>query len=115
MNALFDKHGDDQEFGNRLLSDHDRHAGEVVVDWTASQLCSTRAVSPPVHVDVEKRNFRAECPSTVKQWYPTDLGPNHCDIKLEIHVWDRRRDITGCPSAPAGRATYCTPGRPPEC
>ena len=40
-NALFDAHGDDPEFGYRLLADEAREVGQSMADRTAWSLCSS--------------------------------------------------------------------------
>lgn len=42
-NALFDAHQDDPEFGDRLLADEARQAGEAMADRTAWRICRDNA------------------------------------------------------------------------
>lgn len=66
-NALFDAHGDDPEFGHRLLADEARDAGQAMTDRTAWRICAAngwwsafgkkrgkngRKPGPPVHDDL---------------------------------------------------------------
>jgi putative transposase len=65
--ALFHAHGDDPEFGHRLLADEARDAGETMSDRTAWRICAAhewwssfgkkrgkngRKPGPPVHDDL---------------------------------------------------------------
>jgi putative transposase len=93
-NALFRAHGDDPEFGHRLLADEARDAGEAMADRTAWRICATngwwsafgkkrgkngRKPGPPVHDDLctvtdetgrVRHEFTAEKPN---QLWLTDI------------------------------------------
>lgn len=73
--ALADAHGDEPEFGYRLLADDARAAGFPMADRTAWRLCSQAGImsaiiksrkrkgkkpGPPVHDDLIGRNFTAD-------------------------------------------------------
>jgi len=85
-NALFDAHGDDPEFGYRLLVDEARDAGQAMSERTAWAICADNGwwsvfgkkkargkggkVGPPVHDDLVERVFSADGPN---QLWLTDL------------------------------------------
>jgi hypothetical protein len=73
-NALFDAHRDDPEFGDRVLLDEARDAGQSMADRTAWRICSdngwwsafgkkargkSKKAGPPVHDDLVQRTFSA--------------------------------------------------------
>ena len=74
VNALFDAHRDDPEFGYRYLVEEACAAGEPMAERTAWRICSEHRlwsvfgkkrgkngkVGPPVHDDVVERNFTSE-------------------------------------------------------
>ena len=74
VNALFDAHRDDPEFGYRYLVEEACAAGEPMAERTASRICSEQRlwsvfgkkrgkngkVVPPVHDDLVERDFTAE-------------------------------------------------------
>lgn len=78
MNALYDAHRDDPEFGYRFLADEVRAAGIAVADRTAWRVCSEnrwwsafgkkrgrggKQPGPPVHDDLVRRDFTATAPN----------------------------------------------------
>ena len=101
MNAVFDAHRDDPEFGYRFLADEVRDAGFAVCERTVWKICSrngwwsvfgkkkarkTAKVSTPAHDDLVRRQFRAEVPNQL--WladiteHPTSEGKLYlCAIK----------------------------------
>ena len=101
MNAVFDAHRDDPEFGYRFLADEVRDAGFAVCERTVWKICSrngwwsvfgkkkarkTAKVSTPAHDDLVRRQFRAEVPNQL--WladiteHPTGEGKLYlCAIK----------------------------------
>ncbi len=75
-NALFDAHGEDPEFGYRLLGDEARGAGHAACDRTMWRICRDNAwwsafgkkrgangkkPGPPAHEDRVLRDFSADC------------------------------------------------------
>ena len=96
VNALFDAHLDDPEFGYRYLVEGARAAGEPMAERTAWRICSTHRlwsvfgkergkngkVGPPVHDDLVERDFSAESPNQL--WlsgiteHPTREGKLYC-------------------------------------
>ena len=74
VNALFDAHRDDPEFGYRYLVEEACAAGEPMAERTAWRICSEHRlwsvfgkkrgkngkVGPPVHDDLVERDFTAE-------------------------------------------------------
>jgi len=80
-NALVDAHGDDPEFGYRLLTDELEHAGRRVNERRVWRLCrdhrmwsttvrkgragSAKRPGPAVHDDLVQRDFSAERPNQV--------------------------------------------------
>ena len=101
MNAVFDAHRDDPEFGYRFLADEVRDAGFTVCERTVWKICSangwwsvfgkkkarkTAKVSTPAHDDLVRRQFEAEVPNQL--WladiteHPTAEGKLYlCAIK----------------------------------
>jgi putative transposase len=100
VNALFDAHRDDPEFGYRYLVEEARQAGEPMAERTAWRICSQHRLwsvfgkkrgkngkpGPPVHDDLVARDFTAEAPNTL--WladiteHPTREGKLYlCAIK----------------------------------
>ena len=84
-NAVFDAHGDDPEFGYRLLADEARDAGQQACDRTVWRICAAnrwhssfgvrkgrngKRPGPPVHDDLVERRFSADAPS---QLWLTDI------------------------------------------
>ena len=79
VNALFNAHKDDPEFGYRYLVEEARDAGEPMAERTAWRICSQNRlwsvfgkkrgkngkVGPPVHDDLVDRDFTAEKPNQV--------------------------------------------------
>jgi transposase InsO family protein len=77
VNALFDAHRDDPEFGYRYLVEEACAAGEPVAERTAWRICSTHRLwsvfgekrgkngnaCPPVHDDLVERDFTAKSPN----------------------------------------------------
>lgn len=78
MNALYEAHRDDPEFGYRFLADEVRAAGIAVADRTAWRVCSEnrwwsafgkkrgrggKQPGPPVHDDLVRRDFTATAPN----------------------------------------------------
>jgi len=78
ITALREAHGDDPEFGYRLLADEARQAGFPMADRTAWRLCNQSGImsaivktrkrrgkkpGPPVCDDLVRRNFTAEEPN----------------------------------------------------
>ena len=95
--ALIDAHGDDPEFGYRLLADELERAGHVVGERRVWRLCSQQKLwsatvrkragsgktpGPAVHDDHVQRDFTAERPDAV--WvtditeHPTAEGKVYC-------------------------------------
>ena len=77
-NALFDAHHDDPEFGDRLLVDEAKEAGEVMCERSAWRICrdnrwwsafgkkrgkNGKKPGPPVHDDLVERDFTAGGPN----------------------------------------------------
>jgi transposase InsO family protein len=103
---LFDAHGDDPEFGYRLLADEARDAGQDMCDRTAWAICSGNAwwsvfgkkrskkgrPGPPAHDDRVQRDFTATGPN---QLWLTDITEHRtregkvymCAVK---DVWSNR-------------------------
>ena len=101
MNAVFDAHRDDPEFGYRFLADEVHDAGFEVCERTVWKICSTNGwwsvfgkkkarktakVNTPAHDDLVRRQFEAEVPNRL--WladiteHPTDEGKLYlCAIK----------------------------------
>jgi transposase InsO family protein len=100
VNALFDAHADDPEFGYRFLAEEARQAGEPMAERTAWRICAGNRwwsvfgkkrgkngkPGPPVHDDLVERDFAAEEPNTL--WladiteHPTREGKLYlCAIK----------------------------------
>jgi transposase InsO family protein len=101
MNAVFDAHRDDPEFGYRFLCDEVNDAGFQVSERTVWKICSrngwwsvfgkkkarkTAKVSTPAHDDLVRRRFDAEAPNQL--WladiteHPTGEGKLYlCAIK----------------------------------
>jgi transposase InsO family protein len=83
VNALFDAHRDDPEFGYRFLADEAREEGQAMADRTAWRICSTngwwsvfgkkrgrngkkkRKPGTPAFDDLVKRDFTAAQPNTL--------------------------------------------------
>ena len=78
VNAVFDAHRDDPEFGYRFLADEVRDAGFAVCERTVWKICSangwwsvfgkkkvrkTAKMSTPAHDDLVRRQFHAEVPN----------------------------------------------------
>ena len=78
VNALFDAHRDDPEFGYRFLVEEARDAGQPMAERTAWRICADNGwwsvfgkrkrgkndkVGPPVHDDLVGRDFTAEAPN----------------------------------------------------
>jgi transposase InsO family protein len=77
VNALFDAHRDDPEFGYRYLVEEARDAGEPMAERTAWRICSQNQLwsvfgknrgkngkpGPPVHHDLVERDFTADAPN----------------------------------------------------
>jgi putative transposase len=77
VNALFDAHRDDPEFGYRYLVEEARTAGESMAERTAWRICSQHRLwsvfgkkrgkngktGPPVHDDLVERDFTADAPN----------------------------------------------------
>ena len=78
MNAVFDAHRDDPEFGYRFLADEVHDAGFEVCERTVWKICSTNGwwsvfgkkkarktakVNTPAHDDLVRRQFEAEVPN----------------------------------------------------
>jgi putative transposase len=105
--ALRDAHGDDPEFGYRLLADEARQAGFPMADRTAWRLCNQSGImsaivktrkrkgkkpGPPVCDDLVNRHFTAESPN---QLWLVDITEHRtregklylCAVK---DVWDKR-------------------------
>jgi putative transposase len=100
VNALFDAHTDDPEFGYRYLAEEARAAGEPMAERTAWRICSQQRLwsvfgkkrgkngkaGPPVHDDLVDRDFTAQVPNIL--WladiteHPTGEGKLYvCAIK----------------------------------
>jgi putative transposase len=101
VNALFDAHRDDPEFGYRYLADEARDAGHSACDRTMWRVCSSngwwsafgkkrgkngKKPGPPVHDDLVERDFTADVPNEL--WladiteHKTDEGKLYlCAIK----------------------------------
>jgi len=95
-NAAIDAHGDDPEFGYRLIADELADAGHRVSERRVWRLCSAqqlfsvhsvkrgkgRRPGPPVHDDLVCRNFTATAPNRL--WltditeHRTDQGKVYC-------------------------------------
>ncbi|MGV0582091.1 IS3 family transposase [Mycolicibacterium elephantis] len=81
VNALFDAHREDPEFGYRYLVEEARDAGEPMAERTAWRICSQNRlwsvfgkkrgkngkVGPPVHDDLVERDFTAQAPNQL--WF----------------------------------------------
>jgi len=77
VNALFDIHHDDPEFGYRFIADESEHTGRRVSENWVQRLCQehriwsttmkkrgvSRAAGPPVHDDLVDRDFTASRPN----------------------------------------------------
>lgn len=79
VNALFDAHRDDPEFGHRFLADETHEAGQPMANQTAWKIASVnswwsafgkkrargkgRNAGPPVHDDLLQREFIADAPN----------------------------------------------------
>ena len=85
VNALFDAHRDDPEFGSRLLVEEARAAGEAMSERTAWKICrdnqwwsvfgkkrgkNGKRPGPPVHDDHLRREFTAD---RLNQRWLTDI------------------------------------------
>ena len=101
VNAIFDAHRDDPEFGYRFLADEVRQAGHNVCDRTVWRICrdngwwsrfgkprsrNKRTPGTPAHDDLVRRNFTADAPNRL--WladiteHPTGVGKLYlCAIK----------------------------------
>jgi transposase InsO family protein len=97
-NAILDVHGDDPEFGYRLISDELEHAGHQLTERRVWRLCREQRVwstttkkgrrssgktpGPAVHDDLVQRDFTAPAPDVV--WltditeHPTLEGKLYC-------------------------------------
>lgn len=106
INAIIDVHGDDPEFGYRLIADELAQAGHKVSENTVHALCRSQRVlsvvhrkkgtgrqaGPPVHDDLVQRIFTTHAPNRV--WltditeHPTGEGKLYlCAVK---DVWSGR-------------------------
>jgi len=81
MNAVFDAHRDDPEFGYRFLADEVKDAGFTVCERTVWKICSENGwwssfgkkrpkskrakVQTPAHDDLVRRRFTAPAPNTL--------------------------------------------------
>ena len=101
-NALVDAHGDDPEFGYRLLSDELDRAGQGVGERRVWRLCSQQGLwsatvrkgrraktpGPAVHEDHVRRDFTAAEPNRV--WvtditeHPTSEGKVYCCLIKDL-------------------------------
>jgi transposase InsO family protein len=86
VNALFDAHRDDPEFGYRYLVEEARDAGEPMVERTGWRICSQNRLwsvfgkkrgkngkpGPPVHDDLVDRDFTAKAPNQLWISDPTE-------------------------------------------
>ena len=103
-NALVDAHGDDPEFGYRLLADELERAGHLVGERRVWRLCaqqklwsatvrkgrrgSGKTPGPAVHDDHVKRDFTAQRPDQV--WvtditeHPTGEGKLYCCLIKDL-------------------------------
>ena len=77
VNALFDAHRDDPEFGYRYLVEEARDAGQPMAQRTGWRICSQNRLwsvlgkkrgkngrsGPPVHDDLVERDFAADAPN----------------------------------------------------
>jgi len=100
-NVLFDAHGDDPEFGYRLLADEAARAGLRACDRRVWRICrdnhwwsvfgkqrakNGKKPGPPAHDDLVRRQFRADRPNQLWLWditeHPTGEGKLYlCAIK----------------------------------
>ncbi len=105
--ALFDAHGDDPEYGYRLLGDEARDAGQVACDRTMWRICSDNGwfsafgkktkgkkgtAGPPAHDDLVRRQFTADGPNLL--WL-ADITEHHTgEGKLYLYaikdLWSNR-------------------------
>ncbi|MGV0627837.1 IS3 family transposase [Mycolicibacter minnesotensis] len=90
VNALFDAHKDDPEFGYRYLVEEARDAGEPMAERTAWRICSQNRLwsvfgkkrgkngkaGPPVHDDLVERDFTAGAPN---QLWLSDITEHRTD------------------------------------
>ncbi len=103
-NALIDAHGDDPEFGYRLLADELERLGEAVGERRVWRLCSQQKLwsatvrkgrsgagktpGPAVHDDHVQRDFTAQRPNQV--WvtditeHPTAQGKVYCCLIKDL-------------------------------